>query len=290
MRIFAISDIHVDFEQNRKWLLTLSMMDHTKDTLILAGDITHDPENLQNTLKWLRNRFAHLFFVPGNHDLWLNNGVFNDSLEKLEYLLNFCRDADIATQPQKIGNKNDSYPVWIVPLLSWYTQPHEGEDTLYIQKPGEDNDNRMWADNYYIRWSFTRLNPAFYFYQASQNILEKEYDAPIISFSHFLPRQEMMFSENRQYDLERIKKYDRNPPFNFSRVAGSTFIEKQIRALKSVIHVYGHQHINRDRRINGVRYVAHCLGYPNERNRGQVRGLEHGLKQIWDTNEEKETA
>ena len=289
MRIFIISDLHVDFEQNRKWLQNLSAQDYSADALIVAGDITHDADNLQVTLAELRNRFAHLFFVPGNHDLWLNNGSFNDSLEKLEYLLNLCRDADVTVQPLKIGNKNDLSPVWIIPLLSWYTQPHEGKDSLYLQKPGEDNDNRMWADNYYIRWSLNGAYPAYHFYQMSQDILEKEYDAPVISFSHFLPRQELMFSEDRQRDLERIKKYDRNPPFNFSRVAGSTFIEKQIRSLKSLIHVYGHQHINRDRIINDVRYVAHCLGYPNERNRGQVRGLEQGLKQIWDTNKKTDT-
>ena len=283
MRLFIISDIHIDFEENSIWLQRLSHQEYTEDALILAGDITHDPNNLQNMLADLRRRFARLFFVPGNHDLWLNNGNFNDSLEKLEHVLSLCREADITIEPQRTGEAGDPSAVWVVPLLSWYAQPHEGEDTLYLHKPGEDADNRMWADNYYIRWPFNDVGPSAYFYQNTRSIVDQKYDAPVISFSHFLPRQDVMFSENRQRDLERIRKFDRNPPFNFSRVAGSTLIEKQIRRLKSVIHVYGHQHINRDRTIDGVRYIAHCLGYPNERSRGQVRGLEQGLKQIWDT-------
>ena len=92
----------------------------------------------------------------------------------------------------------------------------------------------------------------------------------------------MLFGEYPpKIDPEKIKKYDRNPGFNFSRVAGSTLIEKQIRSLNSNIHVYGHQHINRDKIIDGVRYVSHCLGYPKERQRGMTRGLDEGLKVIW---------
>ena len=33
-------------------------------------------------------------------------------------------------------------------------------------------------------------------------------------------------------------------------------------------HVHGHQHRQRDRIIDGVRYVSHCLAYPSERQEG----------------------
>ena len=91
----------------------------------------------------------------------------------------------------------------------------------------------------------------------------------------------MMFSQYPpNIDPELIKKYDRHPEFNFSRVAGSSLIDQQIRQIGSRLHVYGHQHINRDREIEGVRYVAHCLGYPNERKRGVIKGIEQGLKEL----------
>jgi len=76
---------------------------------------------------------------------------------------------------------------------------------------------------------------------------------------------------------------DTNPSFNFSRVAGSAGLEEQIRRLGSSVHVYGHQHRNRHRLIDGVLYVSHCLGYPRERERGQIRGLGDGPKMIWDS-------
>jgi hypothetical protein len=91
----------------------------------------------------------------------------------------------------------------------------------------------------------------------------------------------MMFSQYPpKIDPEKIKKYDRAPGFNFSRVAGSGLIDKQLRQFGSTLHVYGHQHINRDREIDGVRYIAHCLGYPKERKRGMIAGIDSGLKEI----------
>ena len=60
------------------------------------------------------------------------------------------------------------------------------------------------------------------------------------------------------------------PEFNFSRVAGSRRIEEQLRRLGSRLHIYGHQHRNRLRTIDGVTYLSHCMGYPKERQRGHV--------------------
>jgi len=108
----------------------------------------------------------------------------------------------------------------------------------------------------------------------------------VISFSHFLGRTELVMecaTERMRRlqlsgktsgctDAEPVdvgeKNHDPNVWFNFSRVAGCTLIEAQLRRLGSVCHVHGHQHRQRDRVIDGVRYVSHCLAYPNERAQG----------------------
>ncbi len=283
MRIFILSDIHIDFIENKQWLAALSGWDYKDDVLILAGDVSHNLHQLQMSLMELKEKFRRLFFVPGNHDLWIREGEQGDSLEKMDTILEFCTGEGIGTRPERVGDKQDAHAVWIVPLLSWYA-PEESANALYIFKPGEDASNRMWSDNYFIQWPDHRMmEPDQVFFEMNRKNLMQEFDRPVISISHFLPRQEMMFSRNRVTDQEKIKKYDRHPAFNFSRVAGSRLIEKQIRQIKSQIHVYGHQHINRDRILEQVRYVSHCLGYPEERNRGSVKGIGQGLKLIWDT-------
>ena len=284
MRIFMISDIHVDFAENAKWIKQISETDFQQDALILAGDVAHNLVLLKDTLLGIKSKFKVLFFVPGNHDLWLHNSDWKNSIEKFKNLIKWCQQEEIQTKPLKLGIEQN-YPVWIIPLFSWYSDRTDEKFSLYLEKPGEDADNRMWSDNYYVRWPNTenRFQPAAYFAKINQKTVPKTNGAPIISFSHFLPRQEMIFGDSLKPDPEKVKKYDRNPKFNFSRVAGSMRIEQQIRHLGSKIHLYGHQHINRDRELSGVRYMAHCLGYPSEREGGMVRGIDQGIKLIWDT-------
>ena len=64
-RIFAISDIHVDIPENRKWLERWSEGEYRNDVLILAGDVTDNTSLLQTVLKSLTRKFLMVCFVPG---------------------------------------------------------------------------------------------------------------------------------------------------------------------------------------------------------------------------------
>ncbi len=277
MRIWTISDIHVDFAENARWISALSDWDFSEDICLLAGDVSHDFALLRSTLTRLRKKFARLFFVPGNHDLWIRNESWDDSLHKFKAILQFCREngIDVQTKILKIRQRI----VCIVPVFSWYHQAGD-RNSLFLPKPGEDTSNRMWSDLYFIRWPQNVNDPVDFFIGQNNSLPALGTEAITISFSHFLPRRELMFKGDMVYDAQRMKKYDRFPQFNFSRVAGSLRIEQFIRKIGSQIHIYGHQHINRDRTIAGLRYVSHCLGYPDERKRGTVQGIEQGLKRI----------
>src|SRR6185312_2446657 len=90
MRIFAISDVHTDFRENFQLLEGLSTREYRGDSLILAGDVSHDVTVLRRTLDLFLARFAHVFFVPGNHELWVRTGVQEDSLQKFNEVLKIC--------------------------------------------------------------------------------------------------------------------------------------------------------------------------------------------------------
>ena len=98
-----------------------------------------------------------------------------------------------------------------------------------------------------------------------------------MTFSHFLGREELIYEDEEEGRRRRRlsgkrdangKIKDANIWFNFSRVAGCSLIDEQARQLHTVCHVHGHQHRQRDRIIDGVRYVSHCLAYPSERQEG----------------------
>lgn len=263
MRVFAWSDLHADYAHNRDLIATAAERDHRGDALLLAGDVSDDMDTLARTLGLLRERFAEVFFVPGNHEAWLRRGGFVDSLAKLLAIKALCGRLGVRTQPARLGGAGTAEAVWIVPLLSWYARPEQGADSLYLPKSTEDVSKSPWADDLFVRWPDGDA-VAERLLRDNEAHLARAYDAPVVSFSHFLPRRDLMLRTPEERIALGTGQPDRNPTFNFSRVAGSLGIDRQLRRLGARAHVYGHQHRNRDRMVEGVRYVSHCLGYPGE--------------------------
>lgn len=168
-------------------------------------------------------------------------------------------------------------------MYSWYVKPDEGAESLFLPKPGENQSRIIWGDDVSTKWprSSRGRTVADRFLDLNDGLFGGDFAAPVISFSHFLPRQELMISTVGELSVAAGNIADATPFFNFSRFAGSKRLDRQIRRLGAVIHVYGHQHRNRDRKIDAVRYIAHCLGYPQERQKGLVRGEVSLPKLIW---------
>lgn len=249
MRILAISDLHTDFRENLRLIEQIPASLYSGDVLIVAGDIADNTEIIKRTLSLLRSRFKTVLYMPGNHELWVRGEEY-DSIEKLFRILSLCHSLDIQTTPTKIND------LWVVPLFSWY-------DSEFDSGPA-DNELEGWADFHYCKWPQGIRQVHEYLIGLNlPNI--KSYDGTVISFSHFLPRIELLPAREKL----RFK--------GLGKVAGCRLIESQIRRLKSVTHVFGHSHINRDCEIEGVRYVQNALSYPKERTRPGLL-----LKEVWD--------
>lgn len=239
MRLFAASDLHADFKENRLLLKQLSDVAYKKDGLIVAGDIADQFEIIKETLSLLCSKFRSLFFTPGNHELWVRTDNCN-SIEKLHRILALCDLLGIHTRPAKIDD------VWIVPLFSWY-------DSAFSGMPETDQSElEAWADFHFCKWP-AGLGEVSRFFLSLNEANIKRYDAPVISFSHFLPRRELL----PNLKFLRFK--------SLPSVVGCTGLDEQIRAIGSHLHVFGHSHIRCDRVIEGIRYVQYSLRYPGER-------------------------
>ncbi|XP_077992154.1 uncharacterized protein LOC144446277 [Glandiceps talaboti] len=304
-RIFAISDIHVDHSENYEWIEKLPNDLYTNDALIVAGDVTDYMPLLEATLTSLRKKFNTVFYVPGNHELWLREDPkrsdTTDSIQKFDKILAMCDSIDVHTKPKRL-KVNEDEEVMVVPLFSWYSSPEDDpEDSLYLRGQADEDAkkmNSMWMDNHFCKWPKLDTTKSKYFANLNQEYI-KEYDIPVISFSHFLPRRDLILAckeDNEAVEKERKmlslpeKKIERQGAllgFNFTRFAGCNILETQIRKLGSRVHVHGHQHRNRDREMHGVRYVSHCLGYKREREEGLMWGLSEwkGPKQVWPIND-----
>lgn len=276
MRVYALSDVHADFRDNLLLIAALSTQDYQADALILAGDVSHDLGILQRTLESFLARFRHVLFVPGNHELWVRKGE-QDSLQKFQAILRLCASLGVSTAPTCIGAGEEQ--VCIVPLFAWYTKPGEGGDTLFRARPLEEPQAAVWADDYLVRWPQPNgFKPAHFFTDLNESRVSTDYATRIISFSHFVPRADLIFAAVGEHSTSPTG-YEKH--FNFSTVAGSTRIEEQIRRLGSEVHVYGHQHRNRRRLYDGTWYVSNCLGYREERDGGRVRNPASIVTPVW---------
>ncbi|MBI1194197.1 MAG: metallophosphoesterase [Bacteroidetes bacterium] len=238
MRFFALSDVHIDYAANEAWLSALSARDYREDTLLLGGDISADLFRIEETLARLRDKFAQVFFVPGNHDLWVRKGDGLDSLGKFERILEVCARLAVQTGPMRIA------ALRVVPLLSWYD--------FSFGQPGRELKNR-WADFRMCVWPAGMDVVEVSAWFLARNVVQPPLPGEtILSFSHFLPRRDVL---PRRIDPAQ---------YFLMPVLGSDGLGQQVTKLKSTFHVFGHSHINHVCAIDGTTFINNAFGYPSE--------------------------
>jgi predicted phosphodiesterase len=238
-RVFAISDIHLDYKVNVQWLSGLSIVDYQDDILILAGDVSDSSNLLQFCFETLSRRFKHVLFVPGNHDLWVfryQKGM--SSLEKFDLILTLAKNHGI------LMHTLDTDGLTIIPMYSWYDYS--------FGLPNNELKN-AWMDYHACVWppAFDQAAITRYFLKLNTTLLPPK-NKMVITFSHFLPRIDVMPNF-----IPPSKRF-------VYPVLGTNLLEPQIRALQSKIHIYGHSHVNRRIEIDGIFYVNNAFGYPSE--------------------------
>ena len=238
MRVFTVSDVHVDYKLNQQWLEGLSNQDFTSDVLILAGDLTDDIPLLTRCFKALEKKFKAVLYVPGNHELWVRKCGTADSIAKFDKVCAIANEQGLYTS---VWEQDD---VAIVPLYSWYDLSF-GEMTPQLKN--------MWMDYRACVWpeDMTLQQVNSYFLNLNASVLATTAKT-VISFSHFLPRIDLM-------PFYIPQKYRFIYP-----VLGTNLLEKQLRVLQPDIHIYGHSHVNRALTINGINYINNAFGYPGE--------------------------
>ena len=239
---------------------------------LMLGSPSRPP---QATLVELKRRYAHVFFTPGNHELWSETKAAKESLkpggsslDKLDAVLSLCSRIGVYTQPTSVGGGAGCTPVLVIPMLSWHHAAFDTEcDIPTLDVPPA---SQVMKDFHACRWppgvpveDVARLLDA-------RNEAEWRKGGPsaaaaaataraaghaVVSFSHFLPRLELCPE----------KRFLFFP--NLIRAVGSTFLGARVSALKPDVHVFGHTHFSWDATLSdGVRYLSAQLGYPQERD------------------------
>ena len=248
-RVFAVSDVHYDHPGAKEWAANLSKTAYKNDAIIVAGDVGDTFVAVKYCLKAFKAAFRRVFYVPGNHDMWIRPAgqhsnepsMFADSVEKLLQLWKMCDELDVDTGPAMLSPK-----CTVVPLDAWYSCTFDHFDP----RPGQTLFDKFckWPMHYDAVWEFmTGLN------EPRLQIVEKENNGKgngkngvdVITFSHFLPRKEL--------PLPGVHE--------MAKASGCLKVEEQLRRVKSSMHVFGHTHINTQNDYDGCTYIQNAMGY-----------------------------
>lgn len=254
MKLYAISDLHIGYEENRRALE--AMPPKEDDWLIVAGDLGDSIEQTDFVLRTLVPRFRQLVWVPGNHDLWTLPHHEEPLRGEQHYLalVDVCRQYGVLTP-------EDPYPRWtgeggpcvIAPLFVLYDYTFRPDDVpaekaidwaLEAGILGAD-ESFLFPDPFPSReaWCHVRVE------QTERRLAEASAEYPLVLVNHFPLRR----------DLALLPACPR-----FSIWCGTRRTEHWHTTYRAKAVVSGHLHIRRTKWIDGVRFEEVSLGYPHQ--------------------------
>jgi 3',5'-cyclic AMP phosphodiesterase CpdA len=250
--LFAVSDLHVGYARNRE-ILRLLRPETPDDWLLVAGDVGEGFDDVVRALAALRERFATVVWVPGNHELWAHpsDPVRLRGVARYDALVARCREAGVVTP-------EDDYPVWngvtVVPVFQLYDYSFRvpGADTkeeslrrAYAAGVVCTDEVMLHPDPYPNRESWCRDRVAAT--RARLDALGPS--ARTVLLSHWPLVREPT-------DVLRYP--------DFAQWCGTELTGDWHVRYRAVAAVYGHLHIPRTTRHDGVRFEEVSLGYPRE--------------------------
>jgi len=264
--LFAISDIHVGFADNKSIIADLRP-ESEHDWLIVAGDVAEQAAEVEWALRTLSGRFEQVIWVPGNHELWTtkDDPVRLRGERRYQHLVEMCRGLGVLTP-------EDPYTVWegpggpavIAPLFLLYDYSFRPEGThdkasalAYAHETGIvcTDEVLLHPDPYPSRedWCWARVD------YTARRLDARPSGLPTVLVNHFPLVREPT----------RILYYP-----EFAQWCGTERTADWHLKFDASVVVYGHLHIPRTMTIDGVRFEEVSLGYPREwRQRGGPGGL-----------------
>ncbi|GAA2050549.1 metallophosphoesterase family protein [Williamsia deligens] len=262
--LWAISDLHVSHRGNDE-IVDRITPDSPDDWLIVAGDVAERTDDIAETLRRLRTRFATVVWVPGNHELYTTakDPLQIHGVARYDYLVQACRDLGVVT-PEDIYPLFDpgdgTPPVRVVPmfLLYDYTFRPPGTHTALSALAVARENNVVATDEFLLSpepygtrdaWGRARI-------EATRTRLDAlDPSERTILINHWPLRREptdaLMYPE-------------------FALWCGSELTEDWHTRYNAACCVYGHLHIPRTTWYDDIRFEEVSVGYPREWKR---RGL-----------------
>lgn len=260
--LFAISDLHVDHPENRDVVKALRPRSDG-DWLIVSGDVADRPVDVEWALGILKERFATVVWVPGNHELltYPHDSSERRGESRYRHLVELCREIGVVTP-------EDPYPVWdgpggparVVPLFLLY-------DYTFGRNVGatkQESLRRAYAAGVVCVDEFLLQSDPYPSREAWCEARVVETERRLTALDPALPS---VLVNHFPLVVEPTKVL-RHP--EFAQWCGTVRTADWHRRFGAEVVVYGHLHIPRTTYYDGVRFEEVSLGYPRERQRRPV--------------------
>ena len=262
-RLLAISDLHVGDRTNAAAVAALPA--HRDDWLIVAGDVGESETHMRFAFETLGPKFAKLFWVPGNHELWTVREGEPRGQERYEWLVSICREYGVLTPEDPYARFGEHV---IVPMFLLYDYS--------FRPPDVRAENAIeWAMESGILCADEKLLDPAPFASAAEwcaarcELTERRLaseipdGAPTVLVNHF----------------PLLREHARTPRVpRFTIWCGTERTRDWHRRFRAACVVTGHLHIRSSRSLDGVRFEEVSLGYA--RDWAQERGVEPYLREI----------
>jgi 3',5'-cyclic AMP phosphodiesterase CpdA len=255
-KLFAISDLHVGYSENRRIVAELAP-ESEHDWLLVAGDVAETFAHVEWALRLLRAKFSTVVWVPGNHELWTptDDPVQLRGEARYRRLVELCRELDVISP-------EDPYPVWrgaggpalVVPLflLYDYTFRPAGYPTREAALARAREVGVVCTDEYLLHpdpWPSRQAWCEARVALTEQRLAQRDPALPTVLVNHYPlirePTQVLRYPE-------------------FAQWCGTELTELWHQRFDAAAMVYGHLHIPRRIWRDGVPFDEVSLGYPRE--------------------------
>jgi 3',5'-cyclic AMP phosphodiesterase CpdA len=255
--LFAVSDLHVAFQENRDVVADVLRSSSPEDWLVVAGDVGELVSDVRWALQLLSERFAQVIWAPGNHELWTPPDDPNQlrGLQRYEYLVGMCRGLGVLTPEDPYARwSGPGGPVTVAPLFVLYDYSFlapgattKGESLAYAYRTGVVCSDEFLLDPQPYasldEWCSERVRIT------RARLRECGKDTRLVLVNHFPLVREPT----------RILRHP-----EFAQWCGTQHTVDWHRRFPVEAVVYGHLHIPRTMWHDGVRFEEVSLGYPRE--------------------------
>lgn len=269
MKVYAISDLHINHPENRNALLSLSS--HPDDWLLVAGDVAERYSDIEFAFSILVPRFKKVVWIPGNHELWTlpGSGEIERGQARYDRLVRLSRSHGVLTPEDPYAVLSfDGEQVRIAPTFVLYDYSFR-PDTVACEDvakwaaevgSGCADEFLLHPDPYPTRAAWCRARC-----DVTLGRLEECNDGtPIILVNHFPLLEE----------FAHAPFVPRFTPWCGTRRTRGWHLRFNVKVVVS-----GHLHIPTTRFKDGVRFEEVSLGYPRQRDR--TRPIDSFLREVW---------